>query len=41
MDGCDGELCVHVAALNGFKCYNLSPDKTIILDEFDERKITD
>lgn len=31
IDGGDGELCVHVAALNGFKCRDLPQDKSIVL----------
>lgn len=35
INGGDGELCVHIAALKGFKCYDLPPEKTIILaDDF-------
>lgn len=31
VNGGDGELCVHIAALHGFKCHDLPPEKSIIL----------
>lgn len=31
IDGGDGELCIHIAALCGFKCYDLPPEKSIVL----------
>lgn len=35
INGSDGELCVHIAALKGFKCYDLPPEKAIVLaDDF-------